>query len=262
MHASRSEIKYLRSLSQKKVRDAEKKFIVEGWKSLQEAVESDFHIEFVGIQQDDEISLDRQAVLEEVRRNKIAIRDLSDIELRQISETVHSQGVIALVHQRHSLLTEKLLREATLIVALDRVSDPGNVGSIIRTCDWFDAGALLLGVGCVSMYNEKVVRSTAGSIFHLTIAENIDLVTTLKDLRTKGFSVVATALDGKHFYPDAALPEKTVIVLGSEGTGISDEIRKSSDLVLGIPRFGNAESLNVGVACGITLFYLRNQSKQ
>jgi TrmH family RNA methyltransferase len=132
------------------------------------------------------------------------------------------------------------------------VSDPGNLGTILRTCDWFGVDAVLLGKGCVSLYNEKVVRSTSGSIFHLPIYEDVDLLKTLPELKNNGFTLVSTVMDGESLI-QTLLPEKTVLVLGNEAHGVNEAVKKISDRQVSIPRFGNAESLNVGVACAVFL---------
>ena len=159
---------------------------------------------------------------------------------------------MAVVEQHKKPVSAEVLREAVFIVALDEVGDPGNLGTILRTCDWFGVDAVLLSKGCVSLYNEKVVRSTSGSIFHLPIYEDVDLIKTLPELKNNGYTVIATGMDGE-LLTQTLLPNKTVLVLGNEAHGVSDAVKKISDHQVSIPRFGNAESLNVGVACAVFL---------
>jgi TrmH family RNA methyltransferase len=144
----------------------------------------------------------------------------------------------------------------------DAVSDPGNLGSILRTCDWFGVDLVILGKGCVELYNEKVVRSTVGSIFHLRVAEDVDLVETLPEMKSWGFSVVALSADAKQAYNEFRFAGKSALVMGSEAHGLSRPVRSIVDTSVRIPRFGQAESLNVGVACGIVLAHLRNSSQR
>jgi TrmH family RNA methyltransferase len=179
-------------------------------------------------------------------------------QLKQISGEEHSQGIIALVHQREGTFNANLIQSANLIIACDRVSDPGNLGTIIRNCDWFGVDMILLNQGCVSIYNEKVVRSTAGSIFHLNIFEDTNFCEMFLNLKSNSFKILAAALEGESINSEK-VTNKSVILLGSEAHGIDPQLLKQANKVLSIPRYGKAESLNVGVACGIFLAHWRNQ---
>ncbi len=146
------------------------------------------------------------------------------------------------------------------VVACDGINDPGNMGTILRICDWFGIDAVLLGKGCVELYNEKVVRSTAGSILHIPILENISLMHELPKMKQNGFSLLATALDGKILGQEYLFPAKSVLILGSEAHGVSGDIFSLADETITIPSYGKAESLNAGIACGIIAAKWRNQS--
>lgn len=258
MNLTQSEIKYLRSLQQKKYRDTERKFLLEGWRPLRDALESNFPIEMIAVLHGTSQNSEHQSTLALAKNRKIPVKELKEVQLRRISDAVHSQGIVALVHQQGDAFDTKYLRFAKYIVACDHISDPGNLGTILRTCDWFGIDAVLLSEGCVSLYNEKVVRATAGSIFHLKVFENLDLKTALSNLKSENFKLVATALDGKPF--DSYTPqEKNILVLGSEAHGVNQDLLQQADEVLSIPCFGKAESLNVGIACGIFLANWKNQ---
>ncbi|MGB2869209.1 MAG: RNA methyltransferase [Bacteroidota bacterium] len=259
MQLSKSEVKYLRSLSQKKVRAEEKKFLVEGWRTVKDALESSFSIDFAAITDAFRENSEHHAILDQLKEQKITQKEITEIELNQVCDTVHAQGIVALVRQKEQRLELSVGKDAKLVVIVDGVSDPGNAGSIVRTSDWFGVNAILFGTGCVELYNEKVVRSTAGSIFHIPIVENVDLSVGLKSLKEKGFLVVSTAADGKTSLEEFKPPERTAIIVGSEARGVSEEARALSDVVLKISKFGKAESLNVGVACGIVLSHLKSR---
>jgi TrmH family RNA methyltransferase len=107
------------------------------------------------------------------------------------------------------------------------------------------------------LYNEKVVRSSVGSLLHLPVAEDVDLVAALGEARRRGFTVVAASGNAQQSYLTARYGAKNVLVLGSEAHGLSGKVRAAADLIVGIPRYGRVESLNVGVACGILLAHLR-----
>jgi RNA methyltransferase, TrmH family len=261
MRITKNEIKYVHSLSLKKNRQSEQKFVVEGWRALKEVLSSSSKVEIVGVLPRYLDDRDYRGILSNLEERGALVRELTETELSALADTVHAQGVIAVVHQKKRSLEPELLKRASLVVIADTVSDPGNLGSIIRSSDWFNVDLLLLGKGCVELYNDKVVRSTVGSIFHLPIVEGIDLPSTLKMLKENGFSVIALSGDGKHAYDEQAMPAKTAIVLGSEAHGVSSEVRALANDIVRIPKFGKAESLNVGVAYGIVVAHLRGQKE-
>ena len=259
MHITKNEIKFIRSLSQKKNRQTEQKFVVEGWRALKEVLNSASKVEIAGVLPRYMDDPDYKGILSKLEERGAVLRELTEVELNALADTVHAQGVIAVVQQKKRLLEVDVLKKASLVVVADSVSDPGNLGSIIRSSDWFNVDLLLLGKGCVELYNDKVIRSTVGSIFHLPIVEDNELLPALRLLKENGFSVIALSGDGKHSYEDQPMPGKLAIVLGSEAHGVSAEVRALADDVVRIPKHGKAESLNVGVACGIVLAHIRSQ---
>jgi TrmH family RNA methyltransferase len=258
MRITKNEIKYIHSLSQKKNRQSEQKFVVEGWRTLKEVLGSSSKVEIVGVLSRYLEDPDYSGILSKLEERGTVTRELSEKELSALADTVHAQGVIAVVQQEKRFLDPEFLKKASLVVFADSVSDPGNLGSIVRSSDWFNIDMLLLGKGCVELYNDKVVRSTVGSIFHLPIVEGVELPSTLRMLKEHGFSVIALSGDGKHSYEEHPMSGKLAIVLGSEAHGISGEVRAMADDVVRIPKYGKAESLNVGVACGIVLAHVRS----
>ncbi len=258
MRLSKSDIGFLKSLSHRKVREEHRKFLVEGWRTLNDALNSDFPIDYVAMTASGRNDPEHQSVLRAIERRKIALKDLSETELRQVSDTVHSQGVIALVGQAKGAVQELGVSDRALIVVADRIADPGNLGSLVRTCDWFGVDALILSEGCVDLYNEKVIRSTAGSIFHTKVVDRVNVEETLSSLKGLGFRIVGTAAEASTSYTKMTYPGKTAIVMGSEASGLSPRIREQCDAIVSIGRHGRAESLNVTVACGIILSFIRS----
>jgi TrmH family RNA methyltransferase len=258
MRITKNEIRLVRSLSLKKNRQSEQKFVLEGWRALKEVLSSSSKVELVGVLSRYLEDPDYRSILSNLEERGAVVRELSEAELKALADTVHAQGVIAVLQQKRRSLEPDGLKKATLIVVADSVSDPGNLGSIIRSSDWFNIDMLLLGKGCVELYNDKVIRSTVGSIFHLPIIEDVELPSTLRILKEHDFSVIALAGDGKHSYDEQSMSGKLVIVLGSEAHGVSGEVRALADAVVRIPKYGKAESLNVGVACGIVLSRVRS----
>ncbi len=257
MNLTRTEVKYLRSLSRKKARQAEGKFVLEGWRALREALDARAQIEYIAV---DSLHAERDE-LRDFQRRGISIKQVSSRELEQIADTVHSQGVVALVRQRQFSVNDVIQTNASLIVAADALTDPGNLGTVLRTCEWFGASGALLGSGSVELHNEKVVRSSAGAIFHLPIAEEVELVAGVGRARDLGFRVIVAAGDAGTDFTECDFGAKSVLVLGNEGHGVTPAVRDMADLTIRIPKFGRVESLNVGVACGIILARIRAMSK-
>lgn len=161
-----------------------------------------------------------------------------------LTETSTPQGVLGLFERPHASLESILARRDTIAVALDRVQDPGNVGTIIRLAAAFDAAGVILLPGCADPYGPKAIRSSAGAILNMPVATS-----TVESLLAAGRPLVAADMDGD----PAALPARdAVLVLGSEGSGVSSEIARASKKVA-IRMSGRVESLNVATAAAILL---------
>jgi TrmH family RNA methyltransferase len=256
--------KYLRSLGRKKGRRERESFIVEGLRSLEEAASSTFEILEVYFTAAALEHPDGAALLDRLRMRTQTVREVSHRELRAMGDTENSQGIVAVVRQKRVEASELIEAGGTdaVYVALDAVSDPGNLGSIIRTCDWFGVNGLLIGDGSVELYNPKVIRSTMGGIFHLPIAQKIDLAAAVSRARDAGFRVYVTDAAGETHFDRVTYDRRSVIVFGNEARGVSDHVRAMADVRLTIRKYGAAESLNVGVACGIVLSALHRLSAE
>jgi len=147
-----------------------------------------------------------------------------------------------------------LYRNDSLIVVLDGVRDPGNVGTIIRSADAVGAHAVVLGKGCADVYNPKTVRSTMGSLFHLPIIDGADLPKLLQDAKERGMKLVGTSLQAQHSCYSYDWKGPTWLVMGSEGSGVSPQVSALVDEAVIIPMAGRAESLNVAMAATVLLY--------
>ncbi len=258
---TKAKLRELRDLARKNHRESSGRFVVDGLRSVREAIESPFKVLEVFATQDLENTAAGQLLVTEARRRMVTMQRVTAREMEQISDTVTAQGVLAIVEQQHWSVETLLGTPATasLIVALDAVADPGNLGSVVRTCDWFGAQALILGLNSVDVHNPKVVRSTMGSLFHIPVLGDVDLPTFLLMAKARGYTVYAAAADGDVFTDRMTCAAKAVVVLGNEAWGVSDPVNTAADVRLAIRRYGAAESLNVGVACGILLAAIRQQ---
>jgi TrmH family RNA methyltransferase len=141
------------------------------------------------------------------------------------------------------------------LVALDGVQDPGNIGAILRSADATGFSALL-GPGCADPYAPKAVRAAMGSLFRVRPAQTEDLAAELRRLRAEGAEILVSALDGENFFAHEAPAQRLVLIIGSEGRGVSEEVRAEATSIVRLPMRGGAESLNAAVAAGILMYGL------
>ena len=246
---SKNRLKYLNSLQKKKYRLQEGKFIVEGVRAVEDGLKSNFACEEVFVLNSKVESLQPQ--LEFAKAMNLKITEVTEKELNQFTTTQHPQSLAAIFR-----INTNSVKIGKSVVALDNISDPGNLGTIIRTCDWFGIDTILLGENCVDIFNPKVVRATMGSIFHVDFIQTQNLYSELSGLKANGYSLVAADLGGKP--PEKVSEENSekVLILGSEAFGPSKEILKLADIKIRIEGSGKAESLNVSVAGGILIYEL------
>jgi len=240
----------LTKLSQKKYRKEMLAFVVEGIKGVEEALaHADVLMLIVdGAKRDESIfsSLIAKAETEEIL---VEYAGHKDIEAMKYTETF--PGVMAVV----AMPEEQDDIDADTIIILDRVNDPGNLGTIIRTADWFGIHTIILSEGSVDPYNEKVVRSTMGSIFRAHIVQSHNVLSDVEYLKETGYSIAALDMRGTPIQKSSAT-KKQVLLFGSESHGLSEELRALVDTSYTIPGKGQAESLNLAMSVGIALYQL------
>ncbi len=246
--------KHIESLHIRKYRDEWCEFIVEGHKGVEEAVNENARMVLIVIEEG-KIS-DEDSTIDLAKTKNIPIVTTSKKDMGDITDTKTPPGILSIVKYQEQRLEH--IDPSKPLIILDRIGDPGNVGTIIRTADWFGFDQILLTEGCVDVYNPKVVRSTMGSIFRLRLIQSTDDVQNyIEFLKQKRYSIVSLTMDGqpidqlKHHHSNVAY------VFGSESHGVSQDILDVSDFCCTIPKIGHAESLNVGVAVGITLSHIR-----
>ncbi len=245
---SKNELKYFSNLLKKKFREKEKKFIAEGEKIVEEGLKSNFKCEKIITTH--EFFEKKQKYLDSLVSEKNLLEIIKNQDFKKISDTVNSQGIAAFfqVPQKDDRLTEI---RTNFIVCLNNISDPGNVGTILRNCDWFGISEIILIEGCAELYNPKTVRASMGSIFHLNIFNETDL-DTLSKLKIKNYKFLTADIKGENIY-DFNFPPESIIIFSSEATGPSSEILKITDHLITIPKYGHAESLNVASASAVIL---------
>jgi TrmH family RNA methyltransferase len=263
MSLAKKKARSIQALARKKDRGESGLFIVEGLRLTHEASDSNFVIEEAYYTREFVDDPRGEVLVQKLRKKTPAVHEVSQKELSQMSDTRTSQGVLAILHQKHESAEHFFARQAqaSIVVALDGIADPGNLGSIIRTCAWFGIGGILLGQDCVDPYNPKVVRATMGGLFRLPIVGDADLAGGIAQAKRLGFVVMVADTSGGRELGGISAGGRILLLMGSEARGVSDSLRCLADLRVSIPRYGNAESLNVGVACGIVLAQLRRDMK-
>ncbi len=236
---SKSQISFVKSLHQKKFRTEHSLFIVEGLKSVQEFLHSDYIIDTIYY---NEIVMPKLGNLSQ----KIKMQQISSADLDRISALTTPQQVLALVKipQINSFNLQQLAGNFSL--ALDGIQDPGNLGTIIRTADWFGIKNIICSVDTVEIYNPKVVQASMGSLPRINVVYG-DLNSILKKCLVP---VYGALLDGKSIY-NTNFGTEGIVVLGNEGKGIRTENIDLIQMPVTIPLFGKAESLNVAISAAI-----------
>lgn len=244
--------KETKKLKDRKNRLKEKKYIIEGFRLVQESFKAKCLIDYIVVS---EAALEKLDEYLKEYLDKVKIYVMKNNLFSQLTSTEQPQGIIAVLNITDT--TDKLDGEFYLLC--DKVQDPGNLGTIIRTAHAAGVTGIILTKGTVDIYNDKTIRSTMGSIFYMPVIHDNDL-SFLKELKSKGFKLVATSLEESKDFFDEDLSGKIILSVGNEGNGISDEIFNLADKKVKIPMPGGAESLNVSVATSIILFEKVRQS--
>ena len=236
MSISKNQLKIITSLSQKKYRQKHQLFIAEGIKVVNELLNSSYKINTLFAVDDFKTSSNEDKIIR-----------ISEQDLQKISNLKSPNKVLGLF----KIPEEKAVQSKGLIVALDAINDPGNLGTIIRLCDWFGITELICSKDTVDCYNPKVVQASMGSLTRLSI-RYLDLEAYLKSTVIPTF---IADMDGENVY-QSNLPKEAVLIMGNEANGVSDAIKKLVNTKISIPRFGDVqetESLNVATATAILL---------
>ena len=249
---SKNELKYYSSLLKKKFREIENKFIAEGEKIVEEGLKSKFICEKVFLTK--EFYDNKLSYLDNPGINKNILEILGAQEFTKISDTINSQGIAAVFQIPNNEINPDKIN-SSIIVCMDNISDPGNVGTILRNCDWFGVNEIILTKGSVEVYNPKTIRASMGSIFHLKIYREMES-SFLSKLKENGYKILVTDIKGENIN-SFVFPGKAVIIFSNESLGPSGEVMEISDDLITIPGYGMAESLNVASASAVILNRVR-----
>lgn len=249
-------IKHIRKLKDKKYRDESNEYVVEGVKLVEEAVKENAKIKQIIICEDTTrtYEIPTHIMLEIAKYECISV---SDKIFNIITQVTNPQGIMAIIEKNAQ--DAQIDYSQDIIVVLDDVQDPGNLGTILRTVDSIGLNQIIVSKGTADAFNSKVVRSTMGAIFRIKIIEVENLAQAIKEMRKHHFKLMVTSLQTKNSIYDIDFYKK-IIVIGNEANGVSKEIQDMADEKAKIPMLGRTESLNASVAAGVVMYeYVRQK---
>lgn len=224
-------IKHIKKLKDKKYRDENKEYVVEGIKMIEEAIQEKCQIKQIIICDDCE----KTSIISKEQMYEIAKYEciyVTNKVFESITGVVNPQGILAIIERNNT--KQENIRSEEIIVALDDIQDPGNLGTILRTVDSIGLTQILVSKGTADVYNPKVVRSSMGAIFRVNIIECEDLKQTLKNLQKQNYEIVVTSLQGKNSIYEIKYNKK-IIVIGNEANGVEKEIQELANQKVKIP---------------------------
>lgn len=243
-------VKATAELKQKKYRQERQLFLAEGLRTVEEAIDSNTVVQLFYTAIEDDRT---RAVLELAAEKRLELYCVSENVMKKISDTDSPQGIVA-VCKMQSIKLESLFAKGEMLLVLDRVGDPGNVGTMLRTADAAGIGGIVLLKGCVDIYAPKTVRSTMGSLFHVPVFAGAEETLFIKAAKRAGYELLVTTLEGADNLYKADLRGRIAFVMGNEANGVTSTLLQEADKRVYIPMQGRAESLNVAMAAGIVMF--------
>jgi TrmH family RNA methyltransferase len=258
---SNSTIVKIGKLNEKKYRKQEKKFLCDGIKLLEEAINFDVKIAFLVLNNDTIFNEKVTDLIKKIQLDGTQILCVSDAVFMKLTEEKAPQGVIAVcefIEDKHEFSTSvKNAKLEEKIMLFESVRDPGNIGTIIRTAAAFGIDKLILSSDCADIYSSKVIRSAMGAIFKVKINIVEDFKTSISILKDCGYSILGAALDKNSLIlGNNKVSLNDAIIIGNEGKGISKETLELCDNTLLIPMQDNTESLNAAMAATIIMWEL------
>ncbi len=247
-------IKELQQLSKKKNRYAQQSYMIEGIRFIESALDKQVQLNDVFYSSDLKDNQRGMQIIQKVIAKNIRLHEVSSKLFCSISDTVNSQGILAIAPMPQIDVSDTNgLETAKLSIILDRIQDPGNLGTIIRTADAAGIRDVVLIKGTTDPFSTKVLRSTMGSIFdvRLHFMETEEVIHLMKE---NGIRLTVTSLEASNFHYELSVANPLSLVIGNEGNGVSKAFNEAADELIKIPMYGGAESLNASVAAGIVMY--------
>jgi TrmH family RNA methyltransferase len=249
------QVKYVRRLANHHFRDKEKKFLIEGLRFVEEAINSTWPVEMLVYSKKIMDNPRAEHLLKTAGFRNVSLLEMEEKDFGELAETATPQGIIAVATQRGQSLEDLKTGDGpALLVLVDGVQDPGNLGAIVRSADAAGAGGVILLKGTADIYNPKALRATMGSIFHLPVIQGVSAQDILFYLKQRGIKTVAGDPHGSRLLFEIDLKVPCALVAGSEAGGIGENLKENVDDLARIPMPGRAESLNVAISASIMLY--------
>lgn len=251
---SNVQVKQLIQLQKKsKLRKEENVFVAEGIRMFKETPKERIVRAYISESLYKKKELDLRGIPHEV---------LTDSIFQKVSDTRSPQGILLIVKRKETSLAEMKSGPAPLLVLLENLQDPGNLGTIIRASEAAGVSGVLMSADCVDIYNPKVIRSTMGGIYRVPFAYVEDLTGTIRDLKEEGITVYAAHLDDSVSYDRADYRSPSAFLIGNEGNGLTPEATRAASGKIHIPMCGQVESLNAAVAASVLMFEAARQRRK
>ena len=236
-------VKHIKKLQIKSYRMKTGEYLLEGYRLVRDAIENGVELKNIIVADTFDAS----------EFSGLDIICMPEKLFNQLKTTVNSQGIMAVAKIVENEFSETIAENGSFFIYLDGIQDPGNLGTIVRIADAGGIDGVILSKTCVDIYNPKTIRSTMASMFNVPVYEDND-GDAIDMLLKSDFDIVAGSLDAKCSHYDADYSSRTVVVIGNEANGITDDVMKKCTLPVKIPIYGKAESLNASVACGILVY--------
>lgn len=246
-------VKAAAELKQKKYRTEQQAFLVEGLRSVEDAVKYGTVKQLFVLQENKAVSMRQAAVVEQAALAGAELYGVTEQVMKKIADTETPQSLTAVVAKTRAALDELASAGGTVLV-LDRIGDPGNLGTMIRSADAAGISGVILLAGCTDVFAPKAVRATMGSLLHLPVAEGVSETDFIKWAQQSGYELLVTCLANAGSLYETDLQGRVAVVIGSEAEGVSESLLAAADKKVFIPMEGQAESLNAAVAAGIVMF--------
>ncbi|RSL33009.1 RNA methyltransferase [Salibacterium salarium] len=240
-------VKNVKRLSKRKYREREQQFVVEGWHLLEEVLTHNVEVQELLIAENKDFP-------SEIDVSRLLVTVVTEQVMNEMSYTETPQGILAIC--RMPAQEDVKIKQRNNYLFVDGVQDPGNLGTIIRTADAAGITAVILGEGTVDPYNDKVIRATQGSLFHLSVIKG-ELEEWIDACNQVKIPVFGTAAGQGTTHSAIAAQKGFALIVGNEGAGVQEKYLELADQNIYVPIYGNAESLNVSVATGILLYHLK-----
>lgn len=252
---SSNKLKQIRKLKQKKYRNRYDCYLCEGFRLFNAAMnKADLEIRELVISDNFLNSAQGDLAFEKSKKKGIAVFITNESTMKSISEDISPPGIVFTVEKmsKNQIPLENL--EDNIILYLERISEPGNLGSIIRSAGWFGIKSVILSPECVDPWNSKSVRASAGAIFDTIIYTDIKYLLLKEVFSKKKFTFIATVVSGDTPINKWRIGSKNILLFGSEADGLSNKIINDADIRLYIPAIGNVDSLNLSIAASIIMY--------